>query len=380
VTAAARSGGGTPKLLLIIGAVVGALLVIGVLSVDQGAGEPFDPTSTGPEGTKALVELTERFGARVSIPATFPVDADVAIAFRDEVPRRAEEDVRHWVETGHTLIVADPFSGLSPPADYTSPVVDTVARGDCDIAALAHVDTLALGPSPALLRYDTDGDVAPCFADGGGAYVAERAAGSGLIVGLAGGEVFQNRNLDERDNAVLATALLAPRPGTRVAVLTKEAFPGPKGDPSVGDAIGRLIEEYPRVGFVLIQIGIALGVLAVVRARRVGRPVTEPQPVAIAGSSLVDATGRMLRQRRDPEAAARVLRAEARRTVAERAALPATAPTAVLAEALAARTGRSPQESWAVLDGPPVTSDADLVALADQIDHVVEEVSHGRAP
>jgi hypothetical protein len=385
VTASATTvsrGGGVGRMVLVAGAVIGALLVIGVLSIDQRGGEPYDTSSTGPEGTRALVELVERFGARVEVAQAFPADADVAIAFTDVVPPSRVQDVRDWVAAGHTLVIADPSSELTPLADFRPGLGDeqVVDRGECTIDALAGADRLRLGEDPTPFRYDRAPGVPVCFADREGAAVMLSGEGSGRIVSLVDGTPFQNQYLDADDNAVVATALLAPRPGTRVAVLTGAAFPGQGGSPSVTGAIDRLLGAYPAVGFVLIQIGVALAVLALVAGRRLGQPVAEPQPVQIAGSSLVDAVGHLLRQRRDPEASAAVLRAEARRAVAERSGLHAGVAPMVLAEALSARTGRSAGEALAVLDGPPIASDAELVALADQIDAVLEEVTHGRSP
>jgi hypothetical protein len=383
VTATGTHGrGGGLKVILGAVAVVGALLVIGVLSIDHSSNERYDPAATGPEGTKALVELLERFGAHVEVAQSFPVRADVAIAFPDSVPDSRVDDVRRWAADGSTLVVADAASELTPLAEPAAVATSgTLPQGACDIDGLTDLGPLNLGPRSSSLRFRRQPGMPMCWSDGSHAYAALLSEGQGRILSLADGTPFQNQSLDEDDNAALATAVLAPRPGTRVAILTRAAFPGqPTGPTSASDAFGRLMATYPAIGLVLAQLGIALVLFALARGHRLGRPVGEPQPVQIAGSSLTEAVGRLLRQRQDPDAVARVLRAEGRRTVAARSGLPAAAPPAVLAEALEARTGRPPHESLAVLDGPPIASDAELVALAEQIDTVVEEVTHGRSP
>jgi hypothetical protein len=375
-------GRGTGRLVLVAIVVVGALLVVGALTADQRTARPYDPASTSPEGTHAVIELAERFGARVQVAQGFPVDADVAVAFEDVVPATRTDEVRRWVAAGHTLVMADARSELTPPADVAVASLSgpVLRQGRCDIAALAAIGSLDLGRQATRFRYLPAPGLSSCFADDDGAFAVLRAEGSGGVVGLADGSVFQNRNLGSADNAVLVTALLAPHPGVRVAILTDAAFPGaPRDeDASVGNSLGRLIT--PSVRLLLLQLGVALAVFAVARGRRLGRPILEPQPVQIAGSALVGAVGNLLQQRRDPEPAANLLRADLRRTVAERVGLPATAPPSVLAEAVSARTGRPAAELRDVLDDRPLAGDAELVSLAAQIDIVRQEVLHGRSP
>ena len=51
----------------------------------------------------------------------------------------------------------------------------------------------------------------------------------------------------------------------------------------------------------LAQLALAFAVYALWRARRLGRPVAEPQPVAVAGSELVAAVGNLLDRTRSPQ-------------------------------------------------------------------------------
>jgi hypothetical protein len=386
VTAAGGSSGrrGTGRIVLVVVAVVGALFLVGALTADPRTGEPYDPNSTSPDGVRAFVELLEHFGAEVEVATDFLAtaeDADVAFAFEDVVPSDREDAVIDWVADGGTLVMADATSELTPEADLTASTFDTVVRrGGCDIEAFDGIESIETGEDTAGARFVPRGGGPRCFDGPDGAYAVLRAEGAGQILSLAEGTPFMNANLDELDNAVLAVALAAPRPGTRVMILTGDSFPGSTSDEdtSVTGSLGNIIEGSPTL--MLAQLGVALVVFAFARGRRVGRPLIEPQPVQIAGSALVSAVGDLLARRRDPDHAAQLLRADLRRTIAERTGMPAHAPPEALADALSSRTSRTAGEVLTLLADHRVTSDAELVALADQIDSVRQEVLHGRSP
>jgi hypothetical protein len=115
------------------------------------------------------------------------------------------------------------------------------------------------------------------------------------------------------------------------------------------------------------------------RARRLGRPVTEDQPVAVAGSELVAAVGRLLDARRRPDEAAETVRADVRRAAAGRLGLLADADVRTVAAAVAARTGRDEAAVAAALGEHPVTTDDDLVAVTAELDRIRSDVL-GRTP
>jgi hypothetical protein len=125
---------------------------------------------------------------------------------------------------------------------------------------------------------------------------------------------------------------------------------------------------------------LAFGLYAWSRARRLGRPVREHVPVAVAGSELTAAVGDLLRRKGSPERAAEVVRAEACRELGVAAALGPAPDHATLCTWVAARTGRSVDEVADTLTRSPVTSSDDLVRLIRSIDQLHEEVRHDRLP
>ena len=352
---------------------VAALVGVGVLALlllvgrPTGDGPPLDPGSSRPDGTRALVLLLEELGADVEVTEGAPApEADVALVlsdgFGDDDATRAE--VAAWVEDeGGTLVVADPSSPLLG-LGVMSQATDTLSGG-CDITALAGVEEV--DPSGGF-TYDVPAGAEGCFEEGGGAFVVAAGRGRGDVVGVGGAGAFVNGVLGEVDNAVLAGALLAPRPGTRVAFL-RPAAPG-SGTETLTDLIG------DEVWSGLAQTGVAFVVYAVWRARRLGRPVAEEQPVELPASELVVAVGNLLQQAGRRDQAGRLLVEDARRRLAERLGLGPGADGAEVAEVAAARTGIPVARLLAALRPEPLGDDAGLVALAHLTETIRQEVDH----
>jgi hypothetical protein len=373
MTAARRSGAATgigrlvPWALVVAGFVVVALLAG---APGDGGGEPFDPSSTAPNGTRALVELIGAMGAEVEVGRAVPAaEDDVAILFTDTLDEQAVGEVEAWVRGGGSLVVADPFSAFTPPlaaqigAFGVTPSLD---RGRCDVAALADLDRIEPGRAVTL-------EVGPshrsCFGQEAAAYVVESTSGVGTIAALGGGELFTNAHLGGADNAPLAARLLVPEPGVRVAVL----------QPSDGDGTAdRSLSDVMSTGvrLALVQLVVAFFVYAWFRARRLGPPVIESQPVEIAGSELVVAVGQLLQQSKDPDRAARLLRADLRRRVGERLGLPATTPPDVVADVIVARTALDQATVRQAVTDIPIQDDRALLELARTVDAVRQEVLH----
>ncbi|HEY8526827.1 MAG TPA: DUF4350 domain-containing protein [Acidimicrobiales bacterium] len=371
-----------------VAAVVGVLIVLvaiggGRRSTDR----PLDPRSDSELGTSALVALAEDLGADVDVVDGLPdVDdqngPDVFLVFADLLAAEQHDRLQGWVEAGGTLVVTDPSSSFAPDVvgDFRRGELpgDPVDRGGpggyCDIPALADLATDRIAPRDGGSLFEVPAGwrgcvVAPDAGVGGddAAYIVTREQGAGDVVVVGGSGLFTNVSLDEGENAPVVAALVVPRAGTRLAVLR----PGPvsgEGDESLVDLIA------PNVRAALVQLVVAFVLYAVWRARRLGAPVREPQPVAVAGSELVAATGSLLDRSGSPEHAAALLRADLRRFLADRLGVPADSSPDVLAAVAAERAGVDPTRvTWAL--GPtPVADDAELVALALTIDAVRTEV------
>lgn len=375
-----RSGGGRSALWLIL--VVGAILAVGALSVGNRSDVAYDTDSVTPTGTRAFVDLLDSFGADVDVPTSFsPDDADIAVIFQDATGQEGAEDLRRWVRDGATLVVADPYSSLAPALDFAAtPGFGPIGQEVCTVGALADVteidptvgDDPSVSPSATFAVEPGDGS---CFGDGDDAFAVVTPLGAGQIVALGSGTVFMNSALGKADNAALATSLLAPTSGTRVAIVEPGAFGDgiPVDETSVGSVDVIVGAALP---FLVWQALAAVVVLGLAQGRRLGRPVAEPQPVQIAGSELVRAMGDLLQQAGSPTDAAAVLRRDLRREICLRVGLPPTTSPDVIAATVDARTGIGRDRLIAVIADHPVDRDRDLVELARSIDSIREEILH----
>lgn len=352
-----------PWLALLAGAFAVALVV----GEPGGEGPPLDPSSTGPTGTKALVDTLRELGARVDVRSEPPGPVDTAaLLLVDDLGDIGRQRVADWVRAGGTLVVTDPSSPLQPARPGPSVSLgglDPELRRGCQLPALSQVERVA---APGAVLLEVPPGAVGCFPGGVESWLVAAPVGEGTVVGLGGAGALVNSRLARADNAVLATALLAPGSDDRVVVLRPPA-PG-TGRRDVLDLVARSVK------LAVVQLGIAVVLVALWRARRLGRPVLEPQPVQVAGSALVTAVGELLQRRRSRAEAANVLRDDLRRTLAARLGMDPSAPAEAVADTAAARSGLPADEVLAVLAGQTPGDEEELVALAQSVESLRAEV------
>jgi hypothetical protein len=354
------------------------VVALGAIGGSSGSGgPPLDPNSTSPDGAKALAELLDRLGTVVHQAATAPAvgSGGVALVLQDRLDAQGDRHLVDWVRAGGTLVAADLelVARFAAPARQPGPGGLVSLQGnlfaDCSSPAVAGVTSIEIATGVALRPPP---GATGCFhPPDGGAYLLVQAFGAGQLVLLGGPDVWTNAHLGQQDNSVLAADLLAP------------VAPGPPLEWIVGPRAGSghktLLQLMPpRVKEGLIQLLVALAVLALWRARRLGRPVTETPVVELPGSELVVAVGNLLQQGGRYDDAAVTLRAAVRRGISDQLGVPAGASLETVATVVAARTGLDPNMILATVAGPPPTGDAELVALARQVDIIRQELAHAR--
>ena len=358
---------------------VGLALVVAVAGRPGEEGNPLDPASPGPLGTKGLVEVLRELGGEVRVSADRPGSGtETALLLSDDLTQERRQAVLDWVGRGGTLVVADPSSGVTAVEQAGSTqigLLDAEIERRCDVAALADVGRVAapggivfeVPEGPGSPGGPPNGGTRACFPRNDGAWLLVQPVGGGTVVRLGGASVLVNRELGEADNAVLLASLLVPAEGTGVQVL-QPPLPG-GGDAGLTDLIA------PRVRLALWQLVVAFVLLALWRARRLGRPVAEPQPVQLPGADLVVAVGNLLQRARGRGQAAGLLTDDLRRSLAERLGLPPSTPADQVADTVAARTGIPRERVLRTLTRSTPRDEAELVALSQAIDTVRREVT-----
>jgi hypothetical protein len=361
-----------------VAVVVGLALVVVVGGRRADEGNPLDPASPGPLGTKGLVEVLRELGGQVAVSAEQPgAGTQVALLLSDNLSPDQARGLLDWVGRGGTLVVADPGSRLTDVDQVGTTrigLLDAEIERRCAEPALADVRRVD-APGGIVFKVPDDqggaaGGVRACFPRNHGAWLLIQPRGSGTVVRLGGASVLVNQELGKADNAVLLASLLVPVEGTTIQVL-QPPLPG-EGNGGLGDLVA------PRVRLALWQLVVAFVLLALWRARRLGRPVAEPQPVQLPGAELVVAVGNLLQRAKGRGQAAGLLTDDLRRSLAERLGLPPSAPADQVADAVAARTGIPRQRVLRALTPTTPRDEAELVALSQAVDTIRREVTRVR--
>ena len=325
---------------LLIGAVILATAVVITLLRGSGEGGALDPRSFRPDGSHAVAELLRQNG--VSVELTGDVSAvDGATLF----------------VTHPDLIDPERLAGLSRAAAAT--VLVAPAGG------LGRVEVQTRQPGCALAER------AGAVETGGSTYSGEQSCydstlvRTGTVTTIGFGGVFTNDDLDEEGNAALALSLLGQH--ERLVWYLPSA-----ADRSQQKALTDLVPAGWLFG--ALQLGVAAVVIALWRARRLGRVVPERLPVVVRAAETVEGRARLYRSSHAAAHAAAVLRQATRDRLAPLLGVP---PGDDPSEEIAARTSRPAPRVRALLydDGP--VDDRGLVALADELDALENEVRKG---
>jgi hypothetical protein len=368
---------GAGRALPWVAVVLGVALVVAVAGRGPEEGTPLDPGSAGPLGTKALMDVLRELGGEVRISSDPPGSAiQTTLLLSDDLTPDRRRELLDWVRRGGTLVVADPSSGVTevdPAGSTRIGLLDAEIERRCDVAALRDVGRVAAPGGVVFEVPPSQGAAAgtrACFPRNDGAWLLVQPLGLGTVVRLGGASVLVNEELGEADNGLLLVSLLVPARGTAVRVL-QPPLPG-GGDAGLGDLVA------PRVRLALWQLVVAFVLLALWRARRLGRPVAEPQPVQLPGAELVLAVGNLLQRARGRGQAAGLLGDDLRRSLAERLGLPPSAPPDLVADTVAARTGIPRERVLRTLSPTTPRDEAELVALSQAVDTVRREVTRVR--
>lgn len=343
-----------------------ALLLIAILTRPAERGTlPLDPASTDAAGTKALTLILSEVGADVEVLSSAPTqDFDTLLVLVDNLDTETADAVNRHAEEGGVLVVADGGGDLTPELRLGRPggigLGDLALPRRCDLPALRDAEEVDVGLAP---MFRVPEGATGCYRDGRLAWLVLQEGETGTVVATGSPDWLTNRGIRAADNAQLAVALLAPRPGTRVGILRPDFAPVNADGGSTGpETLSDLIPQ--SVKLAIAQLGVAFALVVLWRARRLGKPVREPQPVRLPGSDLVVAVGHLLHRTGARGRAADLLRGDLLAVLSRRFGSATGGDPRGLAQAVAAHTGGQPSDVLDVLDGPVLATDEDLVHLA----------------
>lgn len=351
-------GWGAIALVLVVVGVAGALL--------SGLGQwaqrdVLDPESAGPRGTRALVEILREQGVRVEIvrdreSATAALGDGPSTLVLPDSPVLSDDALRTVTDAATEVVLIDPrarglrilFPGAQPGGFAPA---GTVEPG-CELADAQRAGSVTIGAI-----YLPGDDATGCYrvGDAFGLLAAEGRAA------LDGRSLLTNEHLAEAGNAALGIGLLG-RHTTLVWYVPSAA----DSDLSAGaPSLGELTPDWVSPSIVLL---LCAGVAAAVwKGRRFGPLVAERLPVTVRASETTEGRARLYARARDAVHAADQLRIGTLQRIARLLGLGPAAGASEIADAAADRVGADRRFIRGILLDDLPTTDAQLVALSDQL-------------
>lgn len=351
-----------------------ALLVIALVSTlstyltAPRPGGLMEAGSTSPDGAHALVTLLEDRG--VDVVVAEDVD-DVAAAARPDTLILIAQTFFLLDDAGLDTLADLPGDRLlvAPAARTRERLAPTIrldgsvqfgGRPGCDLREAVTSGDVQFGISDS---YRSDGDlpVTRCY---DGALVRFTESGrTTTVVGSA--DFMTNAGLLGQGSAALAMNLAGTR--DRVIWYAPQRLQGE----SSGEA--SLLDLAPsQVGWAVLQLCLAVVLVAWWRGRRLGPLVAEQLPVVVRASETVEGRARLYRSHRARDRAADALRTAALARLLPRLGLGRSASPPAVTAALTQRVGR---DFGSVLFGPAPGTDAELLELAHHLDDLERQVA-----
>jgi Domain of unknown function (DUF4350) len=351
---------------------IGAVAAIGTYLTAPRPGGRMDPASTQPNGAHALVALLRERGVHVVVADSV---ADVEKAAQPgtlllfaQTQRVADDTLlTRLADTPDDLLLVEPTSHaratLAPHILRTgSRVSDNLPN--CALREANRAGSVDFGPSNTYHAVAGQA-ITSCY---GGALVRYRD-GKRIVTVVGSTDFMTNGGLLQAGNAALAMNLAGQH--SRLVWFAPQRI---EGGTSGSTTIFDLIPD--NVIWMVVQLWLAVILIALWKGRRVGPLVAEELPVVVRASETVEGRGRLYRSRRARDRAAHALRAATLQRLLPRLGLAADTSTPAVIIAVAQRSRSHPESVRHIFFGPPPATDADLVQLARALDDIERQVAH----
>jgi hypothetical protein len=330
-----------------------------------------DPASTGPGGAHALVTLLRDHGVTVVVAnsiadAESAADAGTLLLFAQTQRITSDALLQRLAAMPGDLLLIEPTSharaALAPGIRSSDASVDDT-QPNCPLREANRAGSVDFGPSNTF-HAAGDSAVTSCY---GGALVRYRDDDRTVTV-VGSTDFMTNGGLLHAGNAALAMNLAGQH--SRLVWFAPQRV---EGESSGSTTIFGLIPD--NVIWMVVQIWLAVLLIALWKGRRLGPLVAEDLPVVVRASETVEGRGRLYRSRRARDRAAQPLRAATVQRLLPLLGLSTDASEPEVVTAAAQRSGFHPESVRHILFGPPPASDADLVQLARALDDIERQVA-----
>jgi len=234
-----------------------------------------------------------------------------------------------------------------------------------------------MGPARRAGAADTGGrgyevrpgtDAALCYARDGVPSLVRVREGGRTVTFLGSPVPLTNSRFGDEGNAALALGVLGGRERLVWYLPSLADVPRSAAQRSFYDLVP------DGVWWGLVQLGVAVLLLALWRGRRLGPLVEEPLPVVVRAAETVEGRARLYRRAGARDTAAEALRDATRTRLRAALGVPPGSGAPLVVDAVAARARRTPAEVAPLLYGAAPADDRALVRLADELDALDREV------
>ncbi|GAB2848844.1 DUF4350 domain-containing protein [Actinocorallia aurea] len=362
--------------------IAGALAAVAVLAVLLAVLRPaqtsghLDPEDVTDVGSRALAEIVREHGTEVTVvrsaaeAATRTAADGLLVVTRDE--RLTADDLDLLAGSRAPLLLVQPvpevLEALAPGVEETTTAPGGAVEPGCPLAAAAGA--VDFGTAHV---YSAPSGAAACYRDGEFARLVS-VRGAHAVTVMGSGLPLTNGALAEGGNAALGMNLLDV-PGGVYWLVTP--LPGEDEDIVGQESFFDLVP--PGVRLFFWQLAIAVVLLALWRARRLGPVVMERLPVVVRSAEAVEGRARLYRAAHARDRAALALRGAARERLVPLLGLPRSAAgdpgrAAEVSALVAARSGIEEQTARWALYGPDPADDRELLHLTDLLDELERRV------